>query len=186
MFAVLKTGGKQYRVSENQIVIVEKILGDEGSTHTFDSVLMLEDGSKVTVGKPTVAGAKVVASIVEQGKGDKVIIFKKTRRHTYRRKNGHRQPLTVLRIEQIAKPGDEIKSVTPKVSRKPSKVYQELLASKAALKPQSAQLENQVVADEQVRKAVKAAKPEAKKSAGAESAPKKDAKAKKPASKDKN
>ena len=111
MFAVVKTGGKQYRVAENQIMIVEKILGESGAAHTFEEVLLLEDGAKITVGAPRVEGAKVVASIVEQTKGDKVIIFKKVRRHTYRRKKGHRQELTVLRVQQIAKPGEAIRPI---------------------------------------------------------------------------
>ena len=111
MFAVVKTGGKQYRVAENQIMIVEKILGESGSAHTFEDVLLLEDGAKISVGAPRVEGAKVVASIVEQTKGDKVIIFKKVRRHTYRRKKGHRQELTVLRVQQIAAPGDAIRPI---------------------------------------------------------------------------
>jgi large subunit ribosomal protein L21 len=180
MFAVLKTGGKQYRVSENQIVIVEKILGDEGSTYTFEDVLMLEDGSQVTVGQPIVSGAKVVASIVEQGKGDKVIIFKKTRRHTYRRKNGHRQLHTVLRIEQIAKPGDDIKPVTPRITRRYAKVNEALATSK----PQISQSENREVSAEISEKTVKASKPAVKKSAPREGAQKNDVKVKKPASKD--
>jgi large subunit ribosomal protein L21 len=203
MFAVLKTGGKQYRVSENQIVIIEKILGDEGSTYTFDSVLMLEDGSQVTVGKPMIAGAKVVASIVEQAKGDKVIIFKKKRRHTYRRKNGHRQLLTVLRIEQIAKPGDAIKPVTPRVSSRPGKTADLALKTQASqsegseVKVESAgkspktalrgaSVEKQAAA-QPTEKAVeaKAAKPAAKKPALRDSAQKDDGKGEKPAPKDK-
>ncbi|OJV44943.1 MAG: 50S ribosomal protein L21 [Alphaproteobacteria bacterium 43-37] len=181
MFAVLKTGGKQYRVSENQIVIVEKILGDEGSTYTFDNVLMLEDGSQVTVGKPMVAGAKVVASIVEQTKGDKIIIFKKTRRHTYRRKNGHRQPLTVLRIEQIAKPGESIKPVTPRVAIKPAKAAAvEANVETAEKKPLKAAVQSAVAEKKTTEKAV-----EAKKPAVRGNAKKDDSKGEKPAPKGK-
>ena len=101
MFAVVKTGGKQYRVAENQIMIIEKIMGESGAAHTFEDVLLLEDGSKITVGAPRVEGAKVVASIVEQTKGDKVIIFKKKRRKGYKKKNGHRQDFTKVMIESI-------------------------------------------------------------------------------------
>ncbi len=119
MFAVVKTGGKQYRVAENQIMIIEKIMGESGAAHTFEDVLLLEDGSKITVGAPRVEGAKVVASIVEQTKGDKVIIFKKTRRHTYRRTKGHRQELTVLRVQQIARPGDAVRPVEARVKKTP-------------------------------------------------------------------
>ena len=116
MYAVIKTGGKQYRVKENQTFSVEKIEGEAGSSVVLDEVLMLENGPDVLVGAPFVSGAQVVASIVEQVKGDKVIIFKKKRRHNYRRKMGHRQLLTVLKIDQIAKPGDAANvSVAPKV-----------------------------------------------------------------------
>lgn len=112
MFAVVKTGGKQYRVAEGQIFLVEKLLGQEGDQVTLDNVLCLESDGQVEVGVPTVSGAKIVTSIIEQTRGEKVIIFKKKRRHTYRRKRGHRQDLTVLRVEQIAKPGDEIRPIS--------------------------------------------------------------------------
>ena len=137
MFAVVKTGGKQYRVAENQIMIVEKLLGESGSAHTFEDVLLLEDGGKITVGAPRVEGAKVVASIVEQTKGDKVIIFKKVRRHTYRRKKGHRQELTVLRVQQIAKPGEAIRAIEakPVKAKKPS--VTETTETKAAAAPKA-------------------------------------------------
>ena len=145
MFAVVKTGGKQYRVAENQIMIIEKIAGESGGAHTFDDVLLLEDGAKVTVGAPRVEGAKVVASIVEQTKGDKVIIFKKTRRHTYRRTKGHRQQLTVLRVQQIAKPGDAIRPIEAKAKKAPAAAVtaekseaQLKAAAKASTKPAAA------------------------------------------------
>ena len=102
MFAVVKTGGKQYRVEQNNVILVEKLSGDVGATIDLDNVLMVGDKAKVKVGAPFVKDAKVTATIVDQTRGDKVIIFKKKRRHTYRRKNGHRQDLTVLRINQIA------------------------------------------------------------------------------------
>ena len=136
MFAVVKTGGKQYRVAENQIMIIEKIVGESGGAHTFDDVLLLEDGAKVTVGAPRVEGAKVVASIVEQTKGDKVIIFKKTRRHTYRRTKGHRQQLTVLRVQQIAKPGDAIRPIEAKAKKAPAAAV--TTAAKSEAKPKAA------------------------------------------------
>ncbi|MEN8723367.1 MAG: 50S ribosomal protein L21 [Alphaproteobacteria bacterium] len=102
MFAVIKTGGKQYRVAENQVLRVEKLLAEAGETVTFDQVLMVGEGEGVKVGSPTVKGAKVTAEVLEQIKDKKVIIFKKRRRHNSRRKNGHRQQLTVLRIKKIA------------------------------------------------------------------------------------
>lgn len=101
MFAVIKTGGKQYRVSEGTMLRVEKLIGDKGSLITLDHVLMLEKDGAVTLGQPVVKGACVKAEIVDQMKDKKVIIFKKTRRHNYRRKRGHRQQLSVLRIKEI-------------------------------------------------------------------------------------
>lgn len=98
MFAVVKTGGKQYRVAENDTITVEKLNGEPGSAVTLDQVLMA--GGKV--GRPLVAGASVSAEIVEQTRGPKLIVFKKRRRKSSRRKNGHRQDLTVLKITGIA------------------------------------------------------------------------------------
>lgn len=101
MFAVVKTGGKQYRVAPNSIIRVEKLMVDEGSTVQLDHVLMVNDGKKITVGAPTVDGAVVEATVVKQMRDRKVIVFKKKRRHNYRRKKGHRQHLTVLKINTI-------------------------------------------------------------------------------------
>jgi large subunit ribosomal protein L21 len=103
MYAVIKTGGKQYRVAKNQVVIVERLDGEVGGTIELGEVLMLGGDSPV-VGAPLVAGAKVTATVLEQGKGEKVIIFKKKRRKNYRRRNGHRQLQTVLRIADIHAP----------------------------------------------------------------------------------
>jgi large subunit ribosomal protein L21 len=97
MFAVIKTGGKQYKVAPNDVILVEKLPGQAGDTVTLDQVLMV--GEKV--GAPLVAGASVTATLVEHTRGEKVIIFKKKRRQNYRRKKGHRQDLTVLRIAAI-------------------------------------------------------------------------------------
>ncbi len=94
MFAVVRTGGKQYRVATDDRIVVEKIDGEEGSIVNLEA-LMLGEGATLT------AGGSVTAEIVEQTKGEKIIIFKKKRRHNYRRKNGHRQMLTVLRITNI-------------------------------------------------------------------------------------
>jgi large subunit ribosomal protein L21 len=101
MYAVIKTGGKQYRVSEGDRLRIEKLVGDTGSSVTFDEVLML-GGDKVAVGKPLVAGAKVTAKIVNQDRAKKVIIFKFRRRKNYRRKRGHRQPFTEILITGVA------------------------------------------------------------------------------------
>lgn len=101
MFAIIKTGGKQYRVSENNIIRVEKLDAEAGTTVDLDEVLMISDGSKTTVGAPVVKGAKVQATVVDQMRDRKVLIFKKKRRHNYRRTKGHRQSLTVLKISKI-------------------------------------------------------------------------------------
>ena len=101
MFAVIKTGGKQYTVHENDVLWVEKLDVEPGASIHLDEVLMIGDGKNVTVGTPTIAGATVQATIVEQMRDRKVIIFKKKRRHNYRRKKGHRQNLTVLKIGKI-------------------------------------------------------------------------------------
>jgi large subunit ribosomal protein L21 len=101
MFAVIKTGGKQYKVATNDIILVEKLEAEEGASVSLDEVLMVGEGGNITVGAPVVKGASVTAKVIEQRKGDKVIIFKKNRRHNYRRKRGHRQFVTVLKIEGI-------------------------------------------------------------------------------------
>jgi large subunit ribosomal protein L21 len=97
MYAVIKTGGKQYRVAADEVVTIEKVAGDAGASIEFTEVLMV--GTKI--GAPVVAGAKVVAEVVEQGRGRKVIAFKKRRRKNSRRKRGHRQELTTVRIKEI-------------------------------------------------------------------------------------
>ena len=101
MYAVIKTGGKQYRVAANQVIKVERLAGEVGSTITFPEVLMV-GGETPVVGTPTVAGASVTATVLEQTRGEKLIVFKKKRRKNYRRRNGHRQHLTVVRIAEIA------------------------------------------------------------------------------------
>ena len=101
MFAVIRTGGKQYRVAKDDVIAVEKLAGEPGDAVEFGEVLMVGDGAEVAAGTPLVAGAAVTATVVEQSRADKIIVFKKKRRHNYRRKNGHRQHLTVLRITGI-------------------------------------------------------------------------------------
>jgi len=101
MYAVIKTGGKQYRVSADETIVVEKLDGAAGDKIAFDQVLMVGNGETVTVGAPTVAGASVQGEIVEQGRAAKIIVFKKKRRQNYRRKNGHRQPETLVKITGI-------------------------------------------------------------------------------------
>jgi large subunit ribosomal protein L21 len=102
MYAVIKTGGKQYRVVANDILEIERIEGTNGSELTFDQVFMIgAEGSSAKVGTPTVAGAKVIAELVDQTRGPKLINFKKRRRKNSRRKKGHRQDLTTIRIKSI-------------------------------------------------------------------------------------
>lgn len=101
MFAVIESGGKQYKVAKDDIIALEKIDGKEGAKVKLDSVLMLVDGKKSTIGTPTVKGATVSAEIVSHQRDDKVIVFKKKRRHNYRRKQGHRQDQTVIKVTAI-------------------------------------------------------------------------------------
>ena len=105
MYAVIKTGGKQYRVQPGDLLVVEKLEGEPGANVAFGEVLMLGDGDAVTLGAPTVAGASVSATLIETRKGLKVKIFKKIRRQGYRRTKGHRQVESVLRVTSIAGEG---------------------------------------------------------------------------------
>ena len=102
MFAVVKTGGKQYKVAEGDVITVEKLAGDVGSKIKLEDVLMVGDEKTLKVGEPLVKGASVTAEVLEQKKDKKITVFKKKRRHNYRRKKGHRQEITVLRVGKIA------------------------------------------------------------------------------------
>jgi len=102
MYAVVRTGGKQYRVAKNDVIKVEKLEAEVGSDVALDEVLLVGGEGEPRVGSPLVEGARVTAKVLDQAKADKVIIFKKKRRKNHRRKRGHRQPLTVLRITDIA------------------------------------------------------------------------------------
>lgn len=101
MYAIMESGGKQYKASPGQTIEVEKLSQEEGSVIEFDRVLLVADGDKVTVGRPVVSGAKVIATILGQGKGEKVIVFKYKPKVRYRRKRGHRQPYSKLVIDKI-------------------------------------------------------------------------------------
>ena len=103
MYAIIKTGGKQYKVSEGDMLRVEKIDGSAGDKVELDNVLLIGEDENVEVGMPIVAGSKVIAKIVEQGKAKKIIVFKTKRRKGYRKKRGHRQLYTSLKIEGIKK-----------------------------------------------------------------------------------
>ncbi len=101
MYAIIKTGGKQYKVSEGDEIIVEKLEVEEGSAVTFEEVLFVADGENVRIGTPLVEGAKVSGSVVKNGKGPKIRIFKYKHKTNYRRRQGHRQPFTKVKIEKI-------------------------------------------------------------------------------------
>lgn len=103
MFAIVRTGGKQYRVAPGDQVTVERIEGEVGSTVALTDVLAIGDAETTSIGAPNVADAAVHARIVQQPRGTKVIVFKKKRRKNYRRKHGHRQELTVLQIKEISR-----------------------------------------------------------------------------------
>ena len=102
MYAVIKTGGKQYRVVPGEKLKVEKLVGDVGSDIVLDQVLMVADGDKVSVGAPMVKGASVKATVISHGRHDKVMIFKMRRRKHYRKTQGHRQDYTEIQIQDIA------------------------------------------------------------------------------------
>ncbi len=158
MFAVIRTGGKQYKVALNDILRVEKIEGQAGDTIELDAVLAVGGEAGVTLGAPLVEGAMVAAEVIEQGRADKIIVFKKKRRKNHRRRNGHRQHETVLRVTEILTDGK-------KPRKAPSKT-----AAKAAPAPTKAKSET---------KAKAPAKKAAPKKAAATKAPAKKAPAKK-------
>ncbi len=103
MYAVIRTGGKQYRVAEGQVLFIEKLDAEPGSTVEFDEVLMV-GGEETRIGRPRVEGARVRAAVLDQIKGPKIIVFKFKRRKNYKRKKGHRQRQTVVRIQEIVLP----------------------------------------------------------------------------------
>ena len=102
MYAVIKTGGKQHRVSEGDVIAIEKINGDKGDAVVFDQVLMVEKEGDIRIGRPVVEGAKVVGEILAQTKAAKLIVFKMKKRKGYHKKNGHRQQLTSMKIKEIS------------------------------------------------------------------------------------
>jgi large subunit ribosomal protein L21 len=102
MYAVIKTGGKQHKVIEGDVLSIEKLEGDKGTEVVFNEILMVADDSNVKVGKPFVEGAKVVGEIIAQDKGPKIHVFKMTRRKGFKKKTGHRQALTSMKITKIS------------------------------------------------------------------------------------
>jgi len=142
MFAVMKTGGKQYKVAADDVVKIERLEGEAGETVSFENVLMVGGDDGVTVGAPFVEGATVVGEVVDQGRGRKIIIFKKRRRQNSRRKNGHRQYFTSVRITDIlvggAKPKAAKKAAPKKDDAKAEKPAAKAAAKKAAPKAAAA------------------------------------------------
>ena len=146
MYAVIKTGGKQYRVQPGDLLVVEKLEGEPGAAVSFGEVLMLGDGEAVTVGAPVVEGAAVAATLIETRKGEKVKIFKKIRRQGYRRTKGHRQFESVLRVTGISGAGQDAKwdgevKLTTKAeldARARGLVYQPAVAAPVAEAPAKA------------------------------------------------
>ncbi len=125
MFAVMTTGGKQYRVEAGTELVIERVPGDPGSSITFDRVLLLGDGDAVTVGTPTVAGASVTATVLGETLGPKLVVFKFKQKVKYRRHAGHRQHLTKVRIDEILGPGADKprrarKAAEPKTEAEPT------------------------------------------------------------------
>ena len=160
MYALVRTGGKQYRVAKDDTILVERIAADEGAEVILDDVVMLGDGDKVTIGTPRVEGAAVSATVVSQTRGPKIIIFRRKRRKNHRRTQGHRQDLTLLKINAIAEDG---KSLKPKAAPAKKAAAKEVSAPKAVAKKATAK-----------KAAPKAA---AKKAAAKKAAPKAEAKA---------
>ncbi len=103
LYAIIKTGGKQYKVSEGDSIVIEKLEVEEGSAVEFDEVLTIVDGEDVVIGRPTVDGAKVKATVEKNGKGPKIHVFKYKSKKNYRRRQGHRQPFTKVKIDKIEK-----------------------------------------------------------------------------------
>ena len=136
MYAVLKTGGKQYKVAPNDISMVEKLVADAGTSIEIDQVLMIGDDETSTVGAPLIEGARVAAEVLEQKRGKKIIVFKKKRRQNYRRTIGHRQELTVLRITDILAAGETKKQ--PKAASKAKSAAKEPSKTKAEPKAKAA------------------------------------------------
>ena len=128
MFAIVEIAGQQFKVAKDQKVFVHRLATEEGKKVSFDNVLMLSDGNKVTIGAPAIDGAQVGAKVIKHLKGDKVIVFKKKRRKGYRVKNGHRQSLTQIVIDSIvasgakkASPAKKAKAAAPKAEKPAAK-----------------------------------------------------------------
>jgi large subunit ribosomal protein L21 len=169
MYAVIRTGGKQYRVAPDDVIEIEKVAGEAGEIVQFGEVLML-GGDKPQVGTPLIDGASVAGQVIEQKRGEKVIVFKKKRRKNYRRKRGHRQHLTAVRITEILTGG-----------KKPSKTAAAKPAP--AKKEEKAEAKKPAAAEKKAQAKPAAKKAEPKKAEAKAKAPAKKPPAKKPAAK---
>ena len=182
MYAVVKTGGKQYRVTKDDTILVEKLDADEGQTVTLSDVMLLGDGDKVTVGTPVVANASVEAQVVNQTRGPKIIIFRRKRRKNHRRTQGHRQDLTLLKITQINTSGKKAapaKEAATKAEAKPAAKKAAAPAKKAATKAEAKSASQKAAAPAKKAATKAEAKPAVKKTAAKKVAAPKKAKAKK-------
>jgi len=138
MFAVVKTGGKQYRVTVGEVIKVEKLDGEVGKNIALDQVLMVGEGESVKVGEPLIEGATVTAEVLEQKKDKKIIVFKKNRRKNYRRKKGHRQQVTVLRVKEIMAEAAKKAPAKKAAAKKTADAAKEAPAKKAPAKKAAA------------------------------------------------
>jgi large subunit ribosomal protein L21 len=136
MYALVKTGGKQYRVAKDDTILVERIAADEGAEVILNDIVMLADGDKVTIGTPKVEGAAVSATVMRQTRGPKIIIFRRKRRKNHRRTQGHRQDLTLLKINDIAEDAKKLTPAKPaaKTASKKAATTTESAAKKPAAK----------------------------------------------------
>ncbi len=175
MYAVIKTGGKQYRVAPDDVLEIEKLPADPGETIEFKDVLLVDQGGEPKIGTPLVDGAIVSAEVVEQGRGEKIIIFKKKRRQNYRRRNGHRQYLTTVRILEILLDGQKPRKAGAKAKGKAQTAEVEETAApkakKSAPKPAKVKIEDEAEATPaampaEAKPKARAAKPKAESATG--------------------
>ncbi len=136
MYALVKTGGKQYRVAKDDTILVERIAADEGAEVILNDIIMLADGDQVMIGTPKVEGAAVSATVMRQTRGPKIIIFRRKRRKNHRRTQGHRQDLTLLKINDIAEDAKKLAPTKPaaKTAAKKATTTTESAAKKPAAK----------------------------------------------------
>ena len=159
MFAVIRTGGKQYRVAPNDIIEVEKIAGRPGDIVELAEVILLGGEGGPKTGSPTIAGALVAAEVIEQKRADKIVVFKKKRRKNYRRKKGHRQALTALRITEILTDGKKPSKAAPRPEPKKAEKKPQAMAdvkAKSPAKPAAKKVEAKPAAKKRAAKAAKA------------------------------